>query len=87
MMPDSIRERVAEVVRDNQQDNFYGDAGQIADALLEAFPQLTEHDRQIAERAWNEGFDSGFYDGQVHPTSDACETVIQNPYRKENDGS
>ena len=62
--------------------SWYGNISH-EDARMQFDRWLTEHDRQIAERAWNEGFDSGFYDGQVHPTNDACETVIQNPYRKE----
>ena len=45
---------------------------------------LREHDRQVAERAWDEGFTRGFYAGQAYPDgTDASEPDIDNPYRKE----
>lgn len=45
---------------------------------------LREHDRVIAERAWDEGFSRGFYAGQSYPDgADASEPDIDNPYLKE----
>ena len=54
--------------------------------ILSAAPAdvLREHDRQVAERAWDEGFTRGFYAGQAYPDgTDASEPDIDNPYRKE----
>lgn len=49
---------------------------------------LAEHDRQVAERAWDEGFTRGFYAGQSYPDgTDASEPDIDNPYRKEQEES
>lgn len=42
---------------------------------------LAEHDRQTAEKAWDEGFDAGERDVLQHDTFD--EPCIPNPYRKE----
>lgn len=45
---------------------------------------LSELIRKEREEAWEEGFDRGFYRGQVLPGDrDACEAGIENPYRKE----
>ena len=47
-----------------------------------------EHDRQVAERAWDEGFSRGFYAGQSYPDgADASEPDIDNPYRKEQENN
>ena len=47
-----------------------------------------EHDRQVAERAWDEGFSRGFYAGQAYPDgADASEPDIDNPYRKEQENN
>ena len=49
---------------------------------------LAEHDRQVAERAWDEGFTRGFYAGQAYPDgTDASEPDIDNPYRKEQENN
>ena len=56
-------------------------AGALAEALS---AWVAEHDRQVAERAWDEGFSRGFYAGQSYPDgADASEPDIDNPYRKE----
>lgn len=42
---------------------------------------LVELIRKEREEAWDEGFDRGFYRGQVLPGDrDACEAGIENPY-------
>ena len=52
--------------------------------LLLTSDWLAEHDRQVAERAWDEGFTRGFYAGQSYPDgADASEPDIDNPYHKE----
>lgn len=49
---------------------------------------LAEHDRVIAERAWDEGFTRGFYAGQSYPDgADASEPDIDNPYCKEQENN
>ena len=49
---------------------------------------LFEHDRLVAERAWDEGFTRGFYAGQAYPDgTDASEPDIDNPYRKEQENN
>ena len=49
---------------------------------------LAEHDRQVAESAWDEGFSRGFYAGQSYPDgADASEPDIDNPYRKEQENN
>lgn len=51
-------------------------------------PALSEHDRLVAERAWDEGFTRGFYAGQSYPDgTDASEPDIDNPYRKEQENN
>lgn len=49
---------------------------------LEEFDRwLAELIRKEREEAWVEGFDRGFYRGQVLPGDrDACEAGIENPY-------
>lgn len=50
----------------------------------EAVSELEELIRKEREDAWTEGFDRGFYRGQVLPGDrDASEAGIENPYRKE----
>lgn len=49
---------------------------------------LAEHDRVVAERAWDQGFTRGFYGGQAWPDgADASEPDIDNPYRKEQENN
>lgn len=61
--------------------------GVTADLLLTS-DWLAEHDRQVAERAWDEGFSRGFYAGQAYPDgTDASEPDIDNPYRKEQENN
>lgn len=50
--------------------------------LIGLFPKwfFKEHDRQLAERVWEEGFDAGEKDVMMHQTYD--EPCIENPYRK-----
>lgn len=40
---------------------------------------LTEHDRQVAERAWDEGYNAGHY---VETEKHECDCPRANPYRK-----
>ena len=54
-------------------------AGALAEALS---AWVAEHDRQVAERAWDEGFTRGFYSGQAMPRADASESPVTNPYLK-----
>lgn len=56
--------------------------------LEEMAPWLSERDRVVAERAWDEGFTRGFYAGQSYPDgADASEPDIDNPYRKEQENN
>ena len=41
---------------------------------------LADHDRQVAEKAWDEGFSAGFYDPLAGGFSDASESKATNPY-------
>jgi len=57
----------------------------LPDGLLTAFDAfdrwLAARDAQVAERAWDEGFDRGFYSGQAMPSdADASESPVRNPY-------
>ncbi len=51
----------------------------------EAFDRwLTEHDRQVAERAWDEGYNAGHY---VETEKHECDCPRANPYRKEQENT
>lgn len=52
---------------------------------LEAFDRwLAEHDRQVAERAWGEGFNAGqAWEADVNSRTIPQVTRWGNPYRKE----
>ena len=61
-----------------------GHAAVVPDLVVQFDRWLVEHDRVVAERAWDEGFSRGFYAGQSYPDgADASEPDIDNPYRKE----
>ncbi len=51
----------------------------LAERIIES-DWLAEHDRQVAERAWDEGFDSGHYVNDQEPRDCDCRV---NPYREE----
>lgn len=54
------------------------------DALLAAFkPAIDEHDRQIAEQAWEDGYIQALKNMNPMPGEESPE-YTPNPYRKEN---
>lgn len=83
-MSDHI-DRVAEVIYDSLSGK-YGDFNMPTEAAqaLDAADWLAtpEHDREIAERAWNRGVSTGFADGWHH-----LELPNRNPYEREGGAS
>lgn len=76
----------AESVRDaycHLQQTVLGERGHPAHERFHAeFDRWLEaHDREVAARAWDEGFTRGFYSGQaMRSDADASESPVENPY-------
>lgn len=76
-----------ELIIDTDEAQVAADLADVVRSRLDA-DQRTEHDRLVAERAWDEGFTRGFYAGQAYPDgTDASEPDIDNPYRKEQENN
>lgn len=70
---DEVRERYAAARYYLDNEDHLTESGREFDRWL------AEHDRQVAERAWAKGFDSGYKEAGAGPHED----FSMNPYRKE----
>lgn len=82
--PDYIPEDFGELLRMAVYYVYEQGGHYTEDALLAAFkPAIDEHDRQIAEQAWEDGYIQALKNMNPMPGEEPSE-YTPNPYRKEN---